>query len=424
MPKNYGFVSTRFAGTDGVSLESAKWARVLWDDRHVSYWYSGLSDRHPDVSMCVPEAHFGHPEVVWMNRRIWRHARRDPFVSERIRELIEYLKTTIYAFVRRFEIDILVPENALTIPMNIPLGVALTEFLMETGTPAIAHHHDFYWERPRFSIGCVQDYLDMAFPPRAPNLLHTVINGLASEQLSLRKGVASMLVPNVFDFEQPPPEPDAYAADVRKEIGLAPDDIFILQPTRVVPRKGIEHAIKLVSMLGDPRYKLVISHEAGDEGYEYKHMLEELAREDGVDVRFIGDRIGEVRQLDSRGRKIYTLWDLYPHADLVTYPSSYEGFGNALLEAIYFRVPTVVNRYSIFIQDIEPKGFKLAVINGFVTRESVNLVRRMLEDRKFRADIVEHNYQIARQFYSYSVLRRSLRALTNQLTGWAPKGTR
>ena len=42
-----GFVSTRFAGTDGVSLESAKWAKVLWDHRHTSYWYAGKLDRDP-----------------------------------------------------------------------------------------------------------------------------------------------------------------------------------------------------------------------------------------------------------------------------------------------------------------------------------------------------------------------------------------
>ena len=27
--------------------------------------------------------------------------------------------------------------------MNLPLGVALTHFIAETGFPTIAHHHDF-----------------------------------------------------------------------------------------------------------------------------------------------------------------------------------------------------------------------------------------------------------------------------------------
>ncbi len=421
MPKTFGFISTRFAGTDGVSLESAKWAEVLWDDRHTSHWYSGLSDRAPGVSMCVPEAHFGHPEIAWLNERLWGHTRRTPHVSRRVRDLAEYLKGTLYEFVDRFGVDVLIPENALTIPMNIPLGIAITEFLNETGIPAIAHHHDFYWERTRYSVTAASDYLDLAFPPRAPHLAHTVINAAAQQQLSLRKGVGSLLIPNVFDFEKEAPPPDAYSSDVRAEIGLAEDDLFILQPTRIVPRKGIEHSIKLVSRLKDRRAKLVISHNAGDEGYEYKRMLEDLARDEGVDLVFIGDRISEVRQYDVHGRKLYTLWDLYPHADLVTYPSTYEGFGNALLEAFHFRKPVVINRYAIFVEDIEPKGFQLAVLDGFVTAEVVAMVRRLLDDPAYRDEVCDHNFRVAKRYYSYSVLRRSLRTLITNLTGWSPK---
>ncbi len=418
--KNIGFVSTRFAGTDGVSLESAKWAQVLWDDKNISYWYAGLLDRHPDVSMCVPEAFFGHPENSWINERIWGTHYRTPEVTERIHAQARYLKGTLYEFVDKFNIDIIVPQNALTIPMHIPLGMALTEFINETQIPTIAHHHDFYWERTRFSIGSVQDCLDMSFPCTGPNIRHVVINQAAEKQLALRKGEGSLLIPNVFDFDDPPPEADDYADDVREALGLEKDDIFILQPTRIVPRKGIEHAIKLVGMLGNPRCKLVISHDSGDEGHEYVHMLEELAREEGVDMRIIADRVADIRQFTKDGEKMYTLWDLYPHADLVTYPSIYEGFGNALLEALYFRVPIVVNRYSIFIEDIEPKGFRLPVMNGFVTGSLVREVKHLLEDSEYRQEMVDHNYTVARSFFSYSALRRSLRTLMTSLTGMNP----
>ena len=91
----------------------------------------------------------------------------------------------------------------------------------------------------------------------------------------------------------------------------------------------------MVSLLKDKRCKLVISHEAGDEGYECRlGMLEQLAKEENVDMRIVAHRVGEVRQRDSEGRKVYTLWDLYHHADFVTYPSICEGFGNALLSLI------------------------------------------------------------------------------------------
>lgn len=420
MPKQIGFISTRFAGQDGVSLESAKWAEVLWDDRHVSYWYAGRSDRHPDITHCIPEAYFGHPEVLWMDAGIWGTQRRSRLLSARIRGLADYLKETLYDFVERFQLDLLIPQNILAIPMHLPMGIAMTEFLAETQMPAIAHHHDFYWERTRFSVGAVHEYLDMAFPARLPNLRHVVINQAAQEQLALRKGVSSMLVPNVFNFEKPPPGPDEYAADFRREIGLADDDILVLQPTRVVPRKGIEHAIKLLGSIRDKRYKLVVSHEAGDEGLEYQHRLMDLAAEENVDLRFVSDRIGEVRQRNAAGKKMYTLWDAYAHANLVTYPSLYEGFGNALLEAIYFRLPILVNRYSIFIQDIEPKGFQLVVMDGFITQDVVSQVRQLVDNPEVRRTVVEHNFKVARRYYSHAVLRRMLRTMITSLTGYSP----
>ena len=417
MPERIGFVSTRFSGTDGVSLESAKWAQVLWDHRHISYWYAGRMDRDPALSMCIPEAFFAHPENEWINDHIWGHNRRSPRVSRRINQLKNYLKSTLYSFVKQFDISILIAENSLSIPMHVPLGLALTEFLAETRLPAIAHHHDFYWERTRFSVNAAYDYLDTAFPPRDPELQHAVINRSAQEELSWRRGQSSVLVPNVLDFENPPHPVDSYASDVRAEIGLKPEDVMILQPTRIVPRKGIEHAIKLVQMLNDDKYKLVISHEAGDEGNEYRQMLAELASDAGVDLRFFATRIGEYRQINSEGKKIYTLWDMYPHADLVTYPSLYEGFGNALLEAFYFRKPVLINRYSIFTRDIEPKGFRVPVMNGFVTQPLVDEIKKILEDDNFRMAMVDHNFDIAKRFYSYASLRRSLRTLISNITG-------
>ena len=417
MSERIGFISTRFGGTDGVSLESAKWAQVLWDDRHVSYWYGGLLDRNPSISLCVPEAFFGHPENRWINDRIWGCTKRSQLVTRRISDVAEYLKCTLYEFVQRFDLSLLVIENAISIPMHVPLGVAIAEFLAETDIRSIAHHHDFYWERTRFSVNAVYDYLDMAFPARDHQLKHVVINQNAQEELSWRKGVSAALVPNVLDYENPPPPIDAYSSDVREQIGLAPDDIMILQPTRVVPRKGIEHAIKMIQMLRDPRCKLVISHEAGDEGLEYMDSLKELARASEVDLRFVATRIGDIRQLNNYGQKMYTLWDLYPHADLITYPSLYEGFGNALLEAIYFKVPALVNRYSIFTRDIEPKGFRIPVMEGFLTQEVVSEVQRLLNDPEYRRQVVEHNYAIAARFYSYAVLRTLLRTLIAQISG-------
>lgn len=414
---NIGFVGTRFAGTDGVSLEAAKWAQLLWDYRHVSYWFAGELDTDPQMSMLVPHAHFNHPDVKWINDRIFGRNTRDPEVTRRIFALAEHLKRGLYDFVRKFKIEILIVQNALCIPMNVPLGVAISMFIAETNFPTIAHHHDFYWERDRFSVNSVGDLLRMAFPCTIPCIQHVTINSEAQRALSHRRGVSSLLVPNVLDFENPPPDIDDYNADFRQSIGLEPDDIMFLQPTRVVPRKGIEHAISLIKALNNPKCKLVISHESGDEGHDYLAALHDMAEHQGVDLRLIPDRIDEERRYDSNGEKVYLLADAYLHADFITYPSLYEGFGNALIEAFYYRKPVLVNRYSIFVSDIEPMDFEVITMNGYITRDTVAKVKRVIEDEIYREQIVEKNYALSRRFYSYSVLRRKLRALVTNVTG-------
>jgi len=167
--------------------------------------------------------------------------------------------------------------------------------------------------------------------------------------------------------------------------------------------------------LGDPRCKLVISHATGDEGSDYPQQIVDLARFQGVDVRFFGDRIGDKRHLNGSGRKIYVLQDLYQHADLVLYPSIYEGFGNAFLEALYYQVPIIVNRYPVWVRDIEPRGFKVPVMNGFVSRDIVVQARRLLDNPDYRHEMVRHNYELARKYYSYPVLRQGLITLINNI---------
>jgi len=298
----------------------------------------------------------------------------------------------------------------LAIPMNIPMGLALAEFIAETGFPTIAHHHDFFWERKRFLVNCVWDYLNMAFPPHLPSIHHVVINSSAANQLSLRTGISSLLVPNVMDFDHPPPPLDEYARDVRAALRIQPDEYLFLQPTRVVQRKGIEHAIELIHQLG-LNARLVISHASGDEGDVYEQRVRHFAALLGVRASFVSDVIQNERGWTQDGRKIYALKDVYPWADLVTYPSDIEGFGNAFLEAVYFRCPIVVNAYSIYDIDIKPKGFRVIEFDGFITDETVQRVRQVLEDECLAQEMAEHNYELAKRHYSYTTLEHRLQVL-------------
>ena len=413
--KNIGFISTRFAGTDGVSLEVAKWASIFEDEGYDCFYMAGELDKPRQKSLLVKEAHFEHPAIQEICRECFGVRNRKLSVTKKIHWMKDKLKEYIYEFIRGFEIDLLVPENALSIPMNIPLALAITEVISETGVSTIAHHHDFFWERKRFLINAIWDYLNMAFPPHLPSIQHVVINSSADNQLSLRTGISPTIIPNVMDFENPPPLDD-YSSDIRQSLNLADDELLILQPTRVVKRKGIEHSIELVSRLG-MKAKLIISHASGDEGYEYEQRVREYSSLMNVHTLFVSDIIKPYRGKTPEGRKIYIPQDIYAHADLVTYPSNFEGFGNAFLEAVYFRKPIVVNNYSIYAVDIKPRGFEAIELDDYVNSRAVELTKKVLKDPALAKKMVDRNYELGKRYYSYSVLRKKLKVLLSNCFG-------
>jgi glycosyltransferase involved in cell wall biosynthesis len=402
-----GFVSTRLAGSDGVSLEVAKWVKMLEAMEMECFFFAGESEWPAEKTHLVPEAHFAHEAIEEVNLTLMGATTRSSKSSRRVYELKSLLKEQIEAFVDRFDLDLLIAENVLSLPMNIPLGLALTEFIAERDFPVIAHHHDFAWERQRYAISAASDYLRMAFPPTLRSVRHVVLNSFASRQLALRTGSNSALIPNVMDFETPPAKPDEYAAGLRADFGIGDDDYLMLQPTRIVPRKRIELAINLAHRMGE-RAVLLISHEAGDEGLEYKHFLEEYAESQGVRVLFGHGRINHVRRENREGRKVYSLADAYAAADIVTYPSRIEGFGNAVLEAVYYRRPLVMSAYEIFKADIQPKGFRVVEFDDYISDATVRQTRTLLDDGPLVSEMVSTNYELGRRFYSFRALAENL----------------
>ena len=416
-----GFVGTRFSGTDGVSLETQKWAQVLEADGHECFYFAGTVDIPAERAYVVPEASFKHPEIEQLTVTLFDEYSRSPRISASIVRLKDHLKAHLLRFVEQFGIDLFIVENALSLPMNVPLGLALTEYLAESGRPTLAHHHDFFWERRRYLRSAATDYLRAAFPPVLPCIHNVVINSYAAAQLAMRTGASSTLIPNVMDFEhgdiQDPD--DHYADDLRETLGIGPDQAFILQPTRIVPRKRIERAIELVRRL-DQNSVLVISHSAGDEGMAYAAYLREYAALLEVPVVFAAEHFHARRRRGPGGQKIYSLADAYRQADLITYPSLIEGFGNAFLEAVYYRKPIVMSHYEIYFTDIEPQGFRLIGFDDYIDDATVEQARRALEDPAFTQAMIEHNYGLGRRYYSYRVLEEKLHGLMSAYRAGLP----
>ncbi|HEX2765934.1 MAG TPA: glycosyltransferase family 4 protein [Candidatus Limnocylindria bacterium] len=418
-----GMVSTRLAGVDGVTFEAAKWEAVLERMGHEVRLLAGEVDAlRPDARL-VPAMHFTYPPAARVTAAAFDPDSDAAAVRHEIDRLANQLVPVIVDWMHALRIELLIVENAWAIPMQLPLGVALTRVVEQTGVPVIGHHHDYWWERERFGTCVVPEILEQHFPPDLPNIRHVSINSLAARELRRRRGIASSVVPNVFDFAAGRPRPrPSVRRRMRAELGMGERGLLVVQPTRVVPRKGIELAIELVGRLRDRHAVLLITSPAGDEGLDYLVQLEQLAERHKVALRYAADRFAP----DLEGKPLrpaHSLHDAYLAADLITYPSLYEGYGNALVEAIFYGKPIVVNRYPVYVADIAPLGFRFIEIDGAITDDTVHEVRRALSNPKRQRQIARRNFEIARRHLSYEVLKRRLARWIRKLTTTGQAGT-
>lgn len=403
-----GIVSTRLFGVDGVTFEAAKWEAVLGRMGHEVRLLAGDVDALRPTAQLVPPMHFAYPPAARVTAAAFDPASDADAVRAEIGRLANQLVPVVESWIATQRIELLIVQNAWAIPMHLPLAVALRRVVESSRIPTIGHHHDYWWERDRFATCAVPELLEWAFPPDLPNVRHVSINSIAAKELRRRRGIDSSVMPNVFDFTSTRPRPrPAVRRQLRAELGMDHRGLLVVQPTRVVPRKGIELAIELVGRLRDRHAILLITSPAGDEGLDYLVELEGLAERHRVHLRYAADRFAP----DLEGKPLrpaHSLHDAYLAADLITYPSLYEGYGNALVEAIYYGKPMVVNRYRVYDADIRPLGFRFIEISGAITADTVREVRRALADPRRQGRIARRNFTLGREHLSYELLQRRL----------------
>jgi glycosyltransferase involved in cell wall biosynthesis len=259
-------------------------------------------------------------------------------------------------------------------------------------------------------------------PPADLGLEHVVISSYAAHILSSLRRVSPFVIPNCEDFEHPP-VPDEYNSRFREELGFSESDILVVQPTRIVPRKRIEDSVALLGRLVErypefrDRIHYIISLYQGDEPNEnYIERIRDQAERLGIPMHLISDRVASSRATDDQGRPVFTNRDVLVNADLVTYLPIWEGFGNALLEALAARATLVTTTYLVYKTDIMPSGLTNIEIRDRyddegrlvipdATLEQIHYLLAHPEERRERA---ERNFQIARSEFGMSVLEERL----------------
>ena len=452
--KNIGILHYQTGNTDGVSLEIAKWQSVLEKMGYSVHICAG--DLGSGGGFEIPELYHHLDEIKQIDRNAFSVLSDfDPGALVNTIEVVsQRLEEQLQTFIKTKQIELLIINNIWSVGLNLPAALAVERVRRNFDLQAIGHHHDFYWERRGGIFPTCQPVDRMLgdfFPPSDLSNKHVVINSLAQKALADRKGLQSQVILNVFDFDAPAWTVDSYNSDLRERIGLKDGDILILQATRVIPRKGIELAIDFVKMMNSPdrRSKLMRSglyhgkaftedsrivlvltgYTKDDVSGNYLRLLLDKARKEGVELLHIEDMIAHSR-CSRQGEKIYSFWDAYAVADLVSYPSLWEGWGNQLLEAFQARLPVILFEYPVFLNDIKHKGFDvislgsdiddydndhLAEISSNKLQNAAEAAVVVLSDRERREEIVAHNHQICQRNYSLDVLQSILADFLDRL---------
>ncbi|MBN1252221.1 MAG: glycosyltransferase family 4 protein [Bacteroidales bacterium] len=416
---NIGIIIGRIGGVDGVALETEKWIEVFKRLGHNVFIVSGEFqnwDINPEKDTLVPEMSFFNQSCMWDQENAFFEP--DEPTIELLYHIDNYsniIYRQLEKWLHKNKIDVVLSENASALPAHLSMGLAIKKLAERTGVKTITHDHDFAWERGDRYISPhneINDFIAETFPLRCNNSIHAVINTHGQESIMQKFGRKAIIVPNVMDFDQEFGVLSKSNGSLRNELKLDKSDILLFQITRIVRRKGIETAIKLVDKLQDKRIKLIItgSH-ADDEGSIYYNELNALINDLKLDnqVKFAAHIINNKGNLGGLGIT-YSLSDAYANANSCTYFSTYEGFGNAFVEAVLAKKPIFVNNYQpVYMPDIGSKGFKTVMLeNSNLTDESVKNMAEIIYNPELNKEIGEYNWKLGKKYFSYDTLQEKI----------------
>ena len=326
-------VSFRLGGTDGVSVEAAKWA---WALRELGWRVTTVAGEGP-VDHLVPGLAIDPSE---------------PTRADAVEAALDGA-------------DVVVVENLCSLPLNPAAASVVADVLR--GRAAVMHHHDLARQRPYLA--------HHGDPPDDPAWAHVTINDLSRHHLAER-GIAATRIYNHFDPDPPRGQGEA----VRAALGLGRHERLVLQPTRALERKDVPAGLALAERIGAVYWILG----PAEDGYDLDAALARTRTR-----TIVGRPPGT------------TVHDWYAAADVIAFPSTWEGFGNPAVESAVYRRPAAVGRYPV-AEELRALGFRWYDLDDDSVVDA-------------GADVIEHNHQVVRRHLHLDDLPNALEAVLDGL---------
>ena len=345
-------VSFRLGGADGVAVEARKWDWALtqlgFDVRRVA---GAIEDGGRPSDTVIPGL-----AIDPVGGRTPGATVDDDAISGALRGA-----------------DLVIVDNLCSLPLNIEAAEAVARVAAAHKGRVVFRHHDLPWQRRHLA------HLGANLPPRVRGALHAPINLRSRRELEARGFAGAATIHNFFDLDPAPGD----RAGTRRAFGFPDDALVVLQPSRAIERKNVPGGVRFATQLAriiDHDVRLWVSGPAED---GYGDTLDRVIERSEVPVTL--GRAAEVA-------------DAYAACDLVVFPSTWEGFGNPVLESIAARRACAAFPYPVLAEILA------AGVRCFSTEQPDVLARFLGEPDARRETYFDVNLRRARLSFALADL--------------------
>jgi len=236
------------------------------------------------------------------------------------------------------------------------------------------------------------------------DIITAISNYLADYARKVNPRAKIVVIPNGVDIQNfSRGFSDLAISNLKKKLGIEPDNKIVISASRLVSKNGLDILIKAIAILNqnkDNEFKLIIAgnHPFFDKSRRKK--LEKMAEELGI-----GNSIIFAGIIDRYELPLY-----FKISNIFARPSRSEGLGNAFLEAMATGLPVIgtpVGGIPDFLKDGQT-GLFCKVNNPADLAEKIKM---LMVNKELRMKIVDNGRKLVTEKYDWNIIAWKFREI-------------